>query len=238
MQLSSDLARRFRADGYVHLPSYFSSAEVIDLEASIEKAALLDTAENELTLEAMEFSSNVYRNSPGVRQFLASDKFVALTTTLLGPDLWLRWDQAVWKRPGAPSFPWHQDNEYSRLVAEHLQVWVALSPSHARNGGLQVAPGRHRHTYEHQTVGHHVEMASPAEPLSIDADPGDVVAFSSWLPHATPPNTSETTRLAYVAEFLALDEPDDAIAEPHLVTARDGAADGSYGSGLTGLDRR
>ena len=56
----------------------------------------------------------------------------------------------------------------------------------------------------------------------IGANPGDVVIFSSLLPHATPPNTGDVHRWAYVLEYLPLRAPDRSVLPLHLVVRRDG----------------
>jgi len=208
--------------GFVVLPGLLDQPDVAALLHAVRHAEPLDPRPNPLSSGAMEFRSNLFHRSAPIRTFLGDPRLVAVITALLGRDVWCRWDQAVSKRPGAGWFPWHQDNGYTQLDAVHLQLWVALTPSYRRNGGLLVAPGAHRQRLPHTWQGDHV-VTEPGQPVvAIDAEPGDVVAFSSLLPHATGPNTSHEDRWAYVAEFLPLDAPDEAVAPPHLVVARDG----------------
>jgi ectoine hydroxylase-related dioxygenase (phytanoyl-CoA dioxygenase family) len=107
----------------------------------------------------------------------------------------------------------------------HLQLWLALTEMNQFNGGLRVAPGAHRVASEHRYVGHHVEMDTPDHTVAVDAAPGDVIIFSSYLPHSTAPNSTGVDRLAYVAEFLPVSEPDFSVAPPHFVVATGGTPD-------------
>lgn len=212
----------------MRLPGLLSADLVARLAVAVDTAPERDPGPNPLSLDTMRFASNLFYASGVLQRFLCSDPVLAVVTALIGPDAWVRWDQAVWKGPGAPVFPWHQDNGYTGLPVEHLQLWVALSPSYRDNGGLLVAPGGHRRAADHRWVGGHVEIDEPAATLAVDAEPGDVIAFSSWLPHSTGPNVTDTTRLAYVAEYLPLGERDPGVRAPHLVACRGGRAVGAF----------
>lgn len=215
------LRRDFDSDGYVVVPRALPDDQVVRLRAAIDAAALQDDSANELSLGQMRFVSNVYRMSSDARDIIAGSAIAQLAIALKGGDVWVRWDQAVWKAPGAPWFPWHQDNGYSQLLDEHIQVWVALGPSNTTNGGLRLIPGGHREALDHVWRGDHVECFEDSEAVhrgavTVDADAGDIVVFSSMLPHATGPHIEGPTRLAYVVEFLAVGESDDSVPPPHF----------------------
>jgi ectoine hydroxylase-related dioxygenase (phytanoyl-CoA dioxygenase family) len=216
------------------------SDEVEALRGAIEAAPERDPGRNPLTLDTMRFASNLFYGSTELQRFLCSGPVVDLLCSVGPQDLWVRWDQAVWKGPEAPAFPWHQDNGYTALSVEHLQLWVALTPMRPTNGGLVLAPGGHRSELEHRWVGNHVEIEEPAAQVSIDASAGDVVLFSSYLPHMTTPNVTGEERLAYVAEYLPVGTEDPSVRPPHLVAARSGAPVGrfagstAHGAGATG----
>lgn len=218
----------YRRVGYVHLRGLFDADVVRTLTDAIE-AAGEDPAPNPLSLDTMRFASNLYRRSLPVREFLVCNEVVDLVTSVLGPDVWCRWDQAVWKGPGAPEFPWHQDNGYTGLSVPHLQLWVALTSMRLDNGGLLVAPGKHTRSLEHRWSGNHVALPQPTQVEVVDASAGDVVVFSSLLPHATAPNRTSTTRLAYVAEFLPSSEDDPSVPTPRLTVAERGVPSGRLG---------
>ena len=213
---------RFAADGYAVLRSFVEPERAAQLASLLERAPERDPGPNPLSLDSMRFASNLFYGTPELVELLGAPPVIEIVTAVLGPDVWVRWDQAVWKGPGAPTFPWHQDNGYTELDAEHLQLWLALTSSTADNGGLVVAPGGHRRRLPHRWVGNHV-VATPTGPSeTIEAAPGDAVVFSSLLPHTTGPNRTGRTRLAYVAEFLPLDAPDRSVSPPHLVVAAGG----------------
>lgn len=220
--MNHDSVTRFQHDGYLLLRGFLDATAVAELRAAIESAPERTPGENPLSLATMRFASNLFYASEPLQRFLASPAVVDVVTTLLGPDAWARWDQAVWKGPDAPTFPWHQDNGYTELPTMHLQLWVALTHMNPDNGGLLLAPGGHRRPAAHRLVGNHVEMDDPDVVAAVDAAAGDVIVFSSYLPHATTPNSTGTDRLAYVAEFLPLEAPDRSVEAPHFVVARGG----------------
>jgi ectoine hydroxylase-related dioxygenase (phytanoyl-CoA dioxygenase family) len=223
-------APAFARDGYVVHRGLFSAAEAAALLDAVRAARGPEDEANELSTGAMRFLSNLYLRSEAVRQVLLDPRILAVVADVLGPDAWCRWDQAVAKGPGAGPFPWHQDNGYTRLDAEHLQVWVALTRSTAEGGGLWVEPGGHRaRGRDHRWVGSHAELLDePAAPVAVDAEAGDVIAFSSFLPHHTSPNRGDRVRWTYVAEFLPLAEADPGVEGPRFVVLRDGRPAGTF----------
>ena len=71
---------------------------------------------------------------------------MGLCADLVGPDVRLYWDQAVYKKTEKPRrVPWHQDNGYTYVEPqEYLTVWLALTDATLDNGCPEVAPGCHR----------------------------------------------------------------------------------------------
>ena len=227
MDLAS-LARAFRADGFATIPSLVAADDLGSLTEALEQAPERDPSPNPLSLGTMRFASNLFYGSEVLQRFLSSSPVVSIVTELLGPEVWARWDQAVWKHDGAPEFPLHQDNGYTGLDAEHVQLWVALTAMDESNGGLVVVPGSHGSKLDHTWVGGHVVTHATGEPRTIDAAAGDAIVFSSYLPHATTPNRSGRDRLAYVAEFLPMTVADPSVAPPHFVVAEGGRPSGRW----------
>lgn len=217
-----DLREHFDEFGFIFFPGYFTADEVAVLSEAVDAAPGDDPSFNALSLGAMAFSSNLYRNSTAVQDLVGSRKIVALLADVGMPHAWMRWDQAVTKEPGAPVFPWHQDNGYTGLDAVHIQLWVALTSADATNGALTVAPGGHQTRLDHRWVGNHVVTDTPATELTLTAEPGDAILFSSLLPHMTGENVSDRTRIAYIAEFLSIDDVDQSVESPHFIVSQSG----------------
>ena len=59
-------------------------------------------------------------------------------------------------------------------------------------------------------------------PVMVEADPGDVVVFSSRMLHMTTPNTTDAVRWAYVLEYMRLADVDPFVPGRRFVAARGG----------------
>jgi Phytanoyl-CoA dioxygenase (PhyH) len=218
-------AQAFRQDGFIKLPGFFSPVEMEDLRSGICEASKSAPGADPLDRDGLVFHSNAFRRSPWLRNFLAQPPLVSLVAEVGGPNLWVRWDQAVAKEPGGVEFPWHQDNAYNRLRVQHFQLWVAITRGTRENGGLWLQPGSHRRgLLPHVARGSHMVYEGPHDDaVLVEAEPGDVVLFSSLMLHRTLPNETRTDhRWAYVAEYIKLDDWDPWVEAPYFVVARDG----------------
>ena len=96
--------------------------------------------------DEITFTTHLVARSPFLREFCRHPVFCDLVHDLIGPDVRLYWDQAVYKKPGTRApFPWHQDNGYTFVEPEaYLTCWVALTDATRDNGCPRVVPGLHR----------------------------------------------------------------------------------------------
>jgi hypothetical protein len=212
----------FQQQGYIVLKQFFTPAEVQALLQAIQVSPR-QAEQDVLSKGAMTFYSKVYLTSEWLQAFISQQRIIDVLTTIAGGDLWVRWDQAVDKGPGADTFPWHQDNAYNGLWDGHYQFWVALTEMTPENGGLCLKPGSHKSRLPHKPVGNAmVYDGVVSESVSISAEPGDVVVFSSFLLHSTTPNVTRDSRWAYVVEYMRLDDCDPYLQPPYFVVARNG----------------
>ena len=156
--------------------------------------------------DAITFAPHLVARSPHLREWCAGPLFRDLAHDLVGPDVRLYWDQAVYKKPGARDlFPWHQDNGYTFIEPQqYLTCWVALTDTNEENGCPWVVPGLHRSgTLAHRLsdLGFVCFDAPPRPAVAVPARAGSIVVFSSLTPHSTGPNRSATTRKAYIVQF-------------------------------------
>jgi ectoine hydroxylase-related dioxygenase (phytanoyl-CoA dioxygenase family) len=151
------------------------------------------------------FSTHLVKRSRWLREFCASALFGDLGHDLIGPDVRLYWDQAVYKKPGNPEdFPWHQDNGYAFVEPQqYLTCWIALTDATLENGCPWVVPGLHRRgTLRHwmtELGWRCLDEAPDAVPLPLGA--GSIAVFSSLTPHRTGPNTTGDVRKAYIVQL-------------------------------------
>ena len=118
-----------------------------ELDAKGGRAGISET-------KAITFSSHLVAKSAVLRDFVKNEVFAELCCDLIGPDVNLYWDQAVYKKPENPRrFPWHQDDGYTFVVPQqYLTCWTPLTTATVDNGCPQIVPGLHKlgtlkHTY-------------------------------------------------------------------------------------------
>jgi phytanoyl-CoA hydroxylase len=213
-RVSEEQARQYDESGYFLLEDALAPAEIDALVETIDpleartEAALRERAGGRFFIaraDEITFTTHLVVDSPLLRRFTASRLFADLGADLIGPDVRLYWDQAVYKKPGAESpFPWHQDNGYAFVEPQqYLTCWVALTDSTEENGCPWVVPGLHRFgtlAHEYSDIGF-VCLREPEGPVPVPAPAGSIVVFSSLTPHSTGPNRSGAVRKAYIVQF-------------------------------------
>ncbi len=187
---------------------------VIDaLEAQEDETVLtLDNGRSVVFgVHQMTFACNLAARNDALRRFVSSALMRDLMHDLIGPDVRLYWDQAVYKKPRhVAGFAWHQDNGYTYVEPQdYVTCWLALTDADASNGCPWVLPGLHRNgTFAHDQ-GSEGLVISGLDPDSIaeravctPAKAGDMVVFSSLTPHMTGPNLTNKTRKAYILQYI------------------------------------
>jgi ectoine hydroxylase-related dioxygenase (phytanoyl-CoA dioxygenase family) len=213
--VTAEQAQRFDRDGFFVVDGLLTPDEVqrtideIDpYEAKVEsflqgqkdgRASIAETG-------AITFTAHLVKRSDWLRSLSGSPKLAGIATDLLGPDVRLYWDQAVYKKPEKPRrFPWHQDNGYTFIEPQqYLTIWLALTDATEDNGCPQVATGLHRagtlaHRYV-EPLGFEC-FEQPDEVAVAPVKAGGAVVFSSLTPHLTGPNTTDAVRKAYILQY-------------------------------------
>ncbi|HUZ42763.1 MAG TPA: phytanoyl-CoA dioxygenase family protein [Acidimicrobiales bacterium] len=213
--LSVEQVSQFDHDGFTIVPDLLDAPEVARTVAEVDEVErageefLRRQPDQRMSIAeagAITFTTHLVTRSGWLRQLAAHPRILAVCTDLVGPDVRLYWDQAVYKKPEKPRrFPWHQDNGYTFVEPqEYLTVWVALTDATLDNGCPQVATGLHRlGTLRH----HYVDplgfecLGDHPQPAVAEVPAGGAVVFSSLTPHLTGPNTSGQVRKAYILQY-------------------------------------
>src|ERR1700730_7540063 len=161
--LTEEQAHEYDERGFFVLEDALGAAEVAELLAAIDPFE----AHQEEALRAMEggrffiaradeitFTTHLVLRSALLRRFTSSALLADVCADLIGPDVRLYWDQAVYKKPGTESpFPWHQDNGYAFVEPQqYLTCWIALTAAPEATGSASVMPGQHTMG----TLRHHI----------------------------------------------------------------------------------
>ncbi len=228
-------------NGYTVFEGLFSAQEMTDL------AAALDDHEREMNkfvestggdygisrANEITFTDHIAERDATVRSFCLDPRFVEITSSLLGPDTDLYWNQTVFKHPeGDKIFPWHQDDAYTPVdPAPYLTLWLAITDATLENGCISVLPGSHKdglRPHENSSiglVGHSNDDPDQGIPVPISA--GSLICFWSLTMHKSGPNRSKGIRKAYVIQYAAAGlkrVSDGALIEDLIPVARAGAA--------------
>ena len=213
-RITAEQARSFDERGFCGTEDALSPAEreraiaeIDPWEAKVE-AALQAVPEKRVFIARageITFTTHLVTRSEWLRELCRGPLFQDLAHDLVGPDVRLYWDQAVYKKPGAADdFPWHQDNGYTFVEPQaYLTAWIALTDATRENGCPWIVPGLHRRgTLRHwmTPLGWRcLEDAPDAVPCELRA--GDAAVFSSLTPHATGPNRTSNVRKAYIVQL-------------------------------------
>jgi len=182
-------------------------AEIDPLEQRFETALRRAEGGRAFIARADEitFTTHLVTRSARLRRFAAESPLVDVCADLIGPEVRLYWDQAVYKKPGTTApFPWHQDNGYAFLdPQQYVTFWIALTDATEANGCPWVVPGLHRAgTLVHRPTEFGlvcVDDPALAQPVPVAA--GDMVVLSSLTPHCTGPNRTSDVRKAYIVQY-------------------------------------
>ncbi len=213
--VTEDERVRFARDGYLVVPSILSDDERAALTAELDRLEegmdeFLATQEGGRFLigerGAITFSPHAVLKSDAARATAFHPRLLGLCRDLLGADVNLYWDQAVYKKTEKPRrFPWHQDTGYNFVQPQsYLTCWLALTDATEANGCPWVVPGAHRAgTLRHRWVeplGWQC-LEAPDNAVAAPVPAGGAVVFSSLTPHLTGPNQTAEVRKAYIVQY-------------------------------------
>jgi len=237
--LSAAQAGAYDRDGAIVLEDVFDAAACERLRAALDPLA----AETDAFLRSRDdgrfligrageisFSPHLVARSAVLREASMHPLLLDLLHDLIGPDVRLYWDQAVYKGATPHDFPWHQDNGYTYVEPQqYVTCWIALSDATMANGCPWILPGAHRlGTLAHRwtelgfacwdgseaerlqalqllrPVLQSTDASTPDDllaPRALELRAGSIAVFSSLTPHRTGPNTTDAVRRAYILQY-------------------------------------
>jgi phytanoyl-CoA hydroxylase len=219
--ISDAQAREYDEIGCFVFENAFSRAELRAMDDAIEPGETLvraflagrpDGRFSVAGIDTQTVAPHLVMNSELLRRVCSQAPLAGIARDLLGPDVRLYWEQAVYKQPhSAEPVLWHQDNGYTFVEPQaYLTCWIAITDATLENGCVTVVPGAHRAgTLAHRSTPIGFECwgdASAARSVPVRA--GSIVVFTSLTPHFTAPNTTDEVRKAYIVQYA----PDGAVA--------------------------
>ena len=212
--LSEEQVEQYDKKGFLVLEDAF------DAELMSQIYSLIDPFEEKVTevlrgfdggkvfisrADEITFSTHLVTQSEELKEFSKHKVFSSLCRDLIGKNVRLYWDQAVYKKPGTQDeFPWHQDNGYTFIEPQaYLTCWLALTDTDESNGCPWVVPKLHRlGTLKHETTDLGFEIPlNDKDAIPLPLKSGSIAVFSSLTPHRTGPNTSNGVRKSYILQY-------------------------------------
>ncbi len=144
------------------------------------------------------------------RRLLYSDKLLDIIESVIGPNILLFEDQALWK----PAFTggrvfWHQDNAYWCCTPANLvSCWLTLDNAVRENGAMQVIPGSHLQPLQHTAAAEHGVLLKSqvsdddARAIVVELPAGGCMLHHCRTLHSTAPNSTRHQRRAYAMHFM------------------------------------
>lgn len=113
---------------------------------------------------------------------------------------------AVKSGGGGGKFHFHQDNQYTTFEGPGINLWSPLVSTSKENGALQIVPKSHflgDIAAENAGEGdHHLRLNyEPKDFITLEMEPGDIVAFNRLTIHGSGPNHTAENRVAYAVQF-------------------------------------
>ena len=206
--------------GWVAAHDFFSAAETADLVAWTDEVcalpersgaqmvyrepSLLDPA-----AQVVQRIEDFCPHHPRFDALINGGRLQVAVEQLLGGPAVLFKEKINFKMPGGAGFEAHQDQQagWSRYAPLFVTAMVSIDPATIENGCLEMA------TAARQTglIGREWAPLTAADMATFDlvpvpTDPGDVLFFDSYAPHASQPNlTGKQRRILYLTYNLASD---------------------------------
>lgn len=219
--ITDEQARDYDELGYFVMPGVFDADRLVELDRAIAPGDALvrellevlpDGRLSVAGLDTQTVSPNMVGGSDVLAAVCEDPVLAGVCADLIGPDVRLYWEQAVYKQPhSAAPVLWHQDNGYTYVEPQsYVTCWIAITDATPDNGCISVIPGVHRDgtlEHRHTPIGEEC-WGDEDRAVDVPVRAGDVVVFTSLTPHATRRNTTDDVRKAYIVQYV----PDGAVA--------------------------
>ena len=206
---------RLQCDGYLLIRDFFdpdSVGQLLSWTVELEKAPEVSGRhwvyrEDSVTTPVQRVIQRIENFCPyhaGFDRLIRHSAVSRWTSALMGGAVVLFKDKINFKMPGGAGFKAHQDQQAGWSVYAPLFVtaMVSLDAATLENGCLEIAAGRHREGLIGEQWVPLEEQGLELQP--VPTQPGDVIFFDSFVPHASKPNlTNQPRRILYLTYNLA-----------------------------------
>lgn len=183
-------------------------------------------------------AQNIHKYSEVFGNLQAHAALIEVLSQYLGNDIVSVVNSLFWKEPGRQktSISFHQDAvfrnppaSYRNLDTSYVQLGVAIDEHGPHNGGLQFFPGSHAsgklfELGDQSVLSGEIDAdvcrqlgVTDTQIHNVELAPGDVVVWSPYTLHGSPPNTSKSlNRRFFVSGYMRASDCDFG----HKITGR------------------
>ena len=212
MILTEEQTKRFKDKGFIVLKSFFDKSVMDKVSAWLDELRDKQPDRNE-EAKYYEKSSNTGENilvrienalgdlNPELTKLLIPPKAIECLTQLFGEPPVLFKEKFNYKLPGCRADKLHQDQAagWNSYCDFFISMAIVVDENRKENAALSFMKSgnyeRKLMTEEWQPLTEDDPPYSPEdEYVLLEADPGDVIFFDSYVPHGSPANTSDRSR--------------------------------------------
>ncbi len=212
MSLTQDQVDEFKENGFIVVKGFFSPDEMANISIWLDELLNKQPAEGE--------EAKYYETSPvsgenilvrienvigdynrEASDLLISDKAREYLTQLLGEAPVLFKEKINYKLPGCRPDKLHQDQAagWNAYCDSFITMGIAVDENRLDNAALSfMNSGHYQKTLMTEEWQPLTEDDPPYQPqdeyVLLEADPGDVIFFDSYVPHGSPANTGTRSR--------------------------------------------
>ena len=207
MKLNDDDRTRFREEGWLAIPRFWTTDEVAAMREELNRLKSEGKLRNVATDGDGKTASKIKTNLQLCPMWPHSTLFQAMpfapkvreaVETLLGGPALLHLDQ-VFLKPGrhGAGTNWHQDNAYFQIPEPMAgtALWTAVHDATIANGTLRVIPRAFSEALPHERdpdSDHHIRCwPDETQAIPVELEAGGAIFFAYGTPHATGANTTE-----------------------------------------------
>ncbi len=218
MCLADDQLAQFARRGWVMAAGFFSPTQAAEISAWTDELAnrpeepgahmvYHETSLDDPGLRLIQRIENFCPVHTGFHR-LVQGRLRTAVEALLGTPAVLFKDKINFKMPGGVGFESHQDQQagWSLYAPLFVTALVCIDPSTPENGCLEMADARRFA----DLIGEEWKPLTAAQMRSfslvpVPCQPGDVILFDSYAPHASKPNhTDRARRVLYLTYNAAM----------------------------------
>jgi ectoine hydroxylase-related dioxygenase (phytanoyl-CoA dioxygenase family) len=215
-----DFKKEFASEGVIYAPKLVDNDLLTRFLQEIETSLSDPDFQNpqnmrcryainrELGTQMLDAIDPVTDISPFASKIALSDSILAVLNELYNDRPNLFKDKFIFRSPGAPGYPPHQDFiAWPFFPRSFVTALVALDPISNSNGCLTFYKGSHQKGLLTKADGdfHTISRSELAgcEKISFEMNPGDVVIFNALIVHESDGNMSSSSRRSLYLSYNA-----------------------------------